>query len=62
VDRAEYAPPYADIALRYRHGPDDWLHEFRAEALQPAQVEKCLAAAGFHDPAWIDAHWVSATK
>jgi len=62
VDRAEYAPPYADIALRYRHGPDEWLHEFRAEALEPAQVEKCLAAAGFGNPAWIDARWVSATK
>ncbi|HET7403793.1 MAG TPA: methyltransferase domain-containing protein [Usitatibacter sp.] len=62
VDRAEYTPPYADIALRYRHGTDQWLHEFRAEALQPAQLEKCLAAAGFHDPAWIDAHWVSATR
>jgi len=62
VDRAEYAPPYADLALRYRHGPDEWLHEFRAEALEPAQVEKCLAAAGFRDPAWIDARWVSATR
>jgi len=62
VDRAEHAPPYADIALRYSHGPDQWLHEFRAEVLQPAQVEKCLAGAGFHDAAWIDAHWVSATK
>jgi SAM-dependent methyltransferase len=62
IDRVERAPDHVEMSLRYRSGPDEWVHHFTAVPLGDEQVRACLSEARFDNALWISPRWGCAAK